>query len=61
MDQKYRIQNVENIPSPALVVYLPLVQPHVSSCPSDLRIAMKTLVVGNRSSLLQNMTVLLIG
>ena len=25
MDQKYRIQNVENIPSPALVVYLDLV------------------------------------
>lgn len=29
MDQKYRIQNVENIPSPALVVYLPLVQQNI--------------------------------
>lgn len=31
MDQKYRIQNVENIPSPALVVYLPLVQQNIES------------------------------
>ncbi len=30
MDQKYRIQNVENIPSPALVVYLPLVQQNIA-------------------------------
>ncbi|MDE0637183.1 MAG: D-TA family PLP-dependent enzyme [Candidatus Poribacteria bacterium] len=29
MDKKYRIQNVENIPSPALVVYLPLVQQNI--------------------------------
>ncbi len=29
MDPKYRIQNVENIPSPALVVYLPLVQQNI--------------------------------
>ena len=26
MDKKYRIQNVETIPSPSLVVYLPQVQ-----------------------------------
>ncbi len=29
MDKKYLIQNVENIPSPALVVYLPLVQQNI--------------------------------
>ena len=29
MDQKYRIQNVENIPSPALIVYLELVKKNI--------------------------------
>ena len=29
MDKKYHIRNVENIPSPALVVYLPLVQQNI--------------------------------